>query len=144
GKRRGYQSHLQAKPRHRRTLNIGDNIYIMDTKEQIVTDSHEISKTWRRFFYQLLNVENQQEPIEPTLAVDDPVPEITTEEIQKQLWKMKNNKSCGPDEIPTETLSISRHLMPNHEQSLSGGNTIGMENQLHNTHLQTERKHHGI
>ena len=77
----------------------------MDSDKQIVTDPHEISETWRRNFHQLLNVENQLEPIEPSPAVEGPVPEITIEEIQKQLWKMKN-KSCGPDVIPTESLRI--------------------------------------
>ncbi|KAI0224502.1 hypothetical protein LSAT2_024509, partial [Lamellibrachia satsuma] len=116
GVERGYQRHLQlASPRHRRTLNTGYNIYNMDTNRQIVRDPQEIK--------------NQRDPIEPTLAVDGPVPEITTEDIQKQLRKMKNNKSRGPDEIPNGDLddcrqAISGHLMPNHEQNLSGGNPI--------------------
>ena len=44
-----------AKTRHQRTVDIIDNIYIMDTNTQIVKD---ISVTWRRYFRQLLNVEN--------------------------------------------------------------------------------------
>ena len=81
---RGYQSHLQA----------SQNETLEDTGH-------------RRHLQHGYQQANSHRP-----AVEGPVPEITIKEIQKQLRKMKNNKSCGPDGIPTETLRIVDKLSP--------------------------------
>ena len=38
---------------------------------------------------------------------EGPLHEVTCEEVERQLNKMKNGKSCGPDGISTEAL---KHL----------------------------------
>ena len=61
---------------------------------------------WTEYYRDLLNearqhnnIESRDEPL-----TEGPLHEVTCEGVQKQLNKVKNGKSCGPDGIPTEAL----------------------------------------
>ena len=63
--------------------------------------------------------------------------EVTCEQVERQLNKMKNGKSCGPDGIPTEAL---KHL---------GGWDVRQLTKIFNAIMQSgkmpyqlEREHH--
>ena len=67
---------------------------LMNTEEKI--------DRWAEYDRYLLNrtrehIDGRDEPL-----TEDPLHEVTCEEVERQLNKMKNGKSCGPDEIPTE------------------------------------------
>ena len=76
-----------------------DDTLLMNTDENICR--------WAEYYRDLLNearqhIESRDEPL-----TEGPLHEVTCEEVQRQLNKVKNRKSCGPDGIPTETL---KHL----------------------------------
>ena len=74
-------------------------LLIMNTEENI--------SRWAEYYRDLLNkarqhIEGRDEP-----RTEGPLHEVTCEEVERQLNKMKNGKSSGPDGIPTEAL---KHL----------------------------------
>ena len=76
-----------------------DDTLLMNTDENI--------SRWAEYYRDLLNearqhIESRDEPL-----TEGPLHKVTCEEVQRQLNKVKNGKSCGPDGIPTEAL---KHL----------------------------------
>ena len=73
-----------------------DGTLLLNTKEYI--------SRWAEYYRDLLNkarqhIDGRDEPL-----TEGPLHEVTCEEVERQLNKMKNGKSCGPDGIPTEAL----------------------------------------
>ena len=73
----------------------------------LLMSPEENSSRWAEYFGDLLNkarhhIDGRDEPL-----TEDPFHEVTCEEVERQLNKMKNGKSSGPDGIPTEAL---KHL----------------------------------
>ena len=73
-----------------------DGAFLLNTEENI--------SRWAEYFKDLLNkarqhIDGRDEPL-----TEGPLQEVTCEEVERQLNKMKNGKSCGPDGIPTEAL----------------------------------------
>ena len=76
-----------------------DGTLLMNTEENI--------SRWAEYYRDLLNkarqhIDGRNEPL-----TEGPLHQVTCEEVDRQLKKMKNGKSCGPDGIPTEAL---KHL----------------------------------
>ena len=76
-----------------------DGTLLMNTEENI--------SRWAEYFWELLNktrqhIDGRDEPL-----TEGPLHNVTCEEVERQLNKMKNGRSCGPDGIPTEAL---KHL----------------------------------
>ena len=76
-----------------------DGTLLLNTEENI--------SRWAEYFKDLLNkarqhIDGRDEPL-----TEGPLREVTCEEVERQLNKIKNGKSCGPDGIPTEAL---KHL----------------------------------
>ena len=76
-----------------------DGTLLLNTEENI--------SRWAEYFKDLLNkarqhIDGRDEPL-----TEGPLHKVTWEEVERQLNKMKNGKSCGPDGIPTEAL---KHL----------------------------------
>ena len=76
-----------------------DGTLLLNTEENI--------SRWAEYYRDLLNkarqhIDGRDEPL-----TKGPLHEVTCEEVERQLNKMKNGKSCGPDGIPTEAL---KHL----------------------------------
>ena len=77
-----------SKTRERRTRDLADSAYIKDSNVTILTDTDEIKGRWKYSFETLLNVENEREELQPTDAVQGPIPSVNYTEIRKQLSKM--------------------------------------------------------
>ena len=80
-------------------VNAQDGTFLMNTEEHI--------SRWAEYFRDLLNKAIQHFHGRDELLTEGPLHEVTCEEVERQLNKMKNGKSCGPDGIPTEAL---KHL----------------------------------
>ena len=80
-------------------VKVQDGTLLMNTEESI--------SRWSEYYRDLFNkarqhIDGRDEPL-----TEGPLHEVTCEEVERPLHKMKNGKSCGPDEIPTEAL---KHL----------------------------------
>ena len=76
-----------------------DGTLLMSTEENI--------SRWAEYFRDLLNkarkhIDGRDEPL-----TEGPLHKVACDKVERQLNKMKNGKSCGPDGIPTEAL---KHL----------------------------------
>ena len=75
-------------------LKAQDGTLLLNTEENI--------SRWAEYFRDLLNkarqhIDDRDEPL-----TEGPLDKVTCEEVERQLNKMKNGRSCGPDGIPTE------------------------------------------
>ena len=77
--------------------------YIKDEDENILVDETEINERWRKYFEDLLNEENPCE-LEDEAKVEGPVEDVTMEEIERALKKMKKGKAPGPSEMTCDIL----------------------------------------
>ena len=76
-----------------------DGTLLMNTEENI--------SRWAEYFRDLLNMERQHIDGRDEPLTEGPLHKVTCEEVGRQLIKMKNGRSCGPDGIPNEAL---KHL----------------------------------
>jgi len=74
-------------------------------KGELVEDRHSIMARWRNYFSQLLNVhENNYVKQAEIHTVGPLVPEASTFEVELAIGELKNRKSPGIDQIPTELI----------------------------------------
>jgi hypothetical protein len=74
-------------------------------KGDLVADSHSISARWRKYFYQLLNVNGFDEVRQAEMHTAEPlVPEPCAFEVEVVIEKLKRHKSQGTDQIPAELI----------------------------------------
>jgi len=80
-------------------------IIVKDEKGELVADPHSIMARWRNYFSHLLNVheDNDVRPAE-IHTVEPLVPEPSAFEVELAIGKLKNHKSPGIDQIPTELI----------------------------------------
>ena len=76
-----------------------DGTLLMNTEEHI--------SRWAENVRDLLNLARQHMDGRDEPLTEGPLYKVTCEEVERQLNKMKNGRSCGPDGIPTEVL---KHL----------------------------------
>ena len=76
-----------------------DGTLLMNTEENI--------SRWAEYFRDLRNKARQHIDGSDEPLTEGPLHKVTCEEAERQLNKMKNGMSCGPDGIPTEAL---KHL----------------------------------
>ena len=76
-----------------------DGTLLMNTEENI--------SQWAEYYRDLLNKAGQHIAGTNEPLTEGPLHQVTCEAVDRQLKKMKNGKSCGPDGIPTEAL---KHL----------------------------------
>ena len=106
-----------AKTRYRRTLDQEDIVYITDERKHIITDPKRIIGRWLVHFKHLLNIENERDGnmTEVTQREDEQhtvIEPFELVEVAKQMKKMQNNKACGPDGVPTESLRLVDKIDP--------------------------------
>ena len=106
-----------AKTRYRRTLDQEDIVYITDERKHIITDPKRIIGRWLGHFKHLLNIENERDGnmTEVTQREDEQhtvIEPFELVEVAKQMKKMQNNKACGPDGVPTESLRLVDKIDP--------------------------------
>ena len=106
-----------AKTRYRRTLDQEDIVYITDKRKHIITDPKRIIGRWLGHFKHLLNIENERDGNMTEVTQREDAPHTVIEpfelvEVAKQMKKMQNNKACGPDGVPTESLRLVDKIDP--------------------------------
>ena len=78
-------------------------MYIKDENENVLVEEQDIKERWRKYFENLLNVENPYE-MEDVNKIEGPVEEITVAEVKRALKKMKRNKAPGPTGMTSDIL----------------------------------------
>ena len=78
---------------------------IESTRRSCYLQRGKDTSRWAEYYSDLLNkarqhIDGRDEPL-----TEGPLHDVTCEEVERQLNKMKNGKSCGPDGIPTEALN---------------------------------------
>ncbi|XP_072376832.1 uncharacterized protein [Diabrotica undecimpunctata] len=79
--------------------------FLQNNSGQLITDDKKILKTWKEYFYQLLNDQSRRNTSNikvHTAEIEDQYP--TYQEIIQALKKLKNNKTPGSDGIPAGCL----------------------------------------
>ena len=91
-----------AKTRNKSTKDITHIRQIKDERRVVIRKEKYIIIRWKDYFEKLLNEENERLIRDDGEPNDQLVGEVTREEVEGALKKMKNDKSIGPDEIPVE------------------------------------------
>jgi hypothetical protein len=80
-------------------------IIVKDEKGDVVADSHSIMARWKKYFSHLLNVQGVNDGGKVEIHTAEPqVPEPSALEVDLAIEKLKNDKSPGVDQIPTELI----------------------------------------
>ena len=106
-----------AKTRYRRTLDQEDIVYIADERKHIITEPNRIIGRWLSYFKHLLNIENERDGNRTEVNQREDAQHTIIEpfklmEVETQMKKMQNNKACGPDGVPTESLRLVDKIDP--------------------------------
>ena len=112
-----YMIYKLAKTRYRRTLDQEDIVYITDERKHIITEPKIIIGRWLDYFKHLLNIGNERDGNMTEVTQREDTPHTIIEpfelvEVEKQMKKMQNNKACGPDGVPTESLRLVDKVDP--------------------------------
>ena len=82
---------------------------IKDKEGSLLTDPSHISRRWREYFEELLNVAENMNMMDVENEVEneqeaEPMQEITTEEVKEAVKRMKNGKAPGDDRLPADII----------------------------------------
>ena len=93
-----------AKSRDQATKDNYQGYFVKAQDGTLLMKTEENISRWAEYYRDLLNkarqhIDGRNEPL-----TEGPLHQVTCEEVDRQLKKMKNGKSCGPDGIPTEAL----------------------------------------
>uniref|UniRef100_A0A8D8YAF2 Craniofacial development protein 2 n=3 Tax=Cacopsylla melanoneura TaxID=428564 RepID=A0A8D8YAF2_9HEMI len=91
-----------AKAKDRESKDVTVIKQIKDKEGNVLQDHNHIKERWREYFEGLLNEENLRDIFESGVENLGVVKEVSREEIEKALKKMKNGKAVGVDGIPVE------------------------------------------
>ena len=91
-----------AKARDRKTKDHTHIRHIKDGNGGILYRDEDIKARWKEYFERLLNEENPRIPSGDGLPVERHTVNISRQEVEKAMRKMKCNKAVGPDNIPIE------------------------------------------
>ena len=76
---------------------------IKDENGNVMVNSETVLKRWKEYFEELMNEENNREPlIEEPEVVNEEVICVSREEVKNALRRMKKGKAVGLDELPVE------------------------------------------
>jgi len=103
-------SYKLAKTRKRRSLDLVRVKFVKDSEGEIVSECEEIKQRWWQYFSLLLNTKNKRKELEEAGKIEEPIAQITREEVKKQLEKMKNGKAAGPDDFSMEIVKKLGYL----------------------------------
>ncbi|XP_047470216.1 uncharacterized protein LOC125025923 [Penaeus chinensis] len=70
-------------------------------------DENKIKERWREYFSNLLNVENEWDPLQDCPPVEGPLPDINEKEVEEAMKKMKSKRATGCSEL---TVDLLKHL----------------------------------
>ena len=87
---------------------------ILDEKGQTIKNSEETLTRWQRYFAEVLNV--QKKAAEEVLSeLEDyshgETAEVSREEVEEAVGKLRNGKAAGQDEVVAELLKYGREVV---------------------------------
>ena len=80
---------------------------ILDEEGQILKSPEEKLAGWQRHFTKVLNIQNEvaEEVVsEMENHSHGETPEVTREEVNRAVWKLRNGEAAGPDGVEAELL----------------------------------------
>ncbi|KAJ0179056.1 hypothetical protein K1T71_005831 [Dendrolimus kikuchii] len=105
--RKFYQEIRTVKKGYQPTVQI-----LQDNSENLITDTVQIKTMWRDYFYDLLNNPRPEALIRQ--EVEDNMEEVaspTFDEVKKAIMRLKNNKTPGIDDLPSELWKYSGRVV---------------------------------
>ena len=94
-----------AKSRDQATKDNYQGYFVKPQDGTLLMNTEENISRWAEYYRDLLNKARQHIDGRNDPLTEGPLHQVTCEEADRQLNKMKNGKSCGPDEIPTDALN---------------------------------------
>lgn len=91
-----------AKAKDKESKDITVIKQIKDTGGKVLRNQKDIKDRWKEYFEALLNEENEREIFEEGEGNPGIVNQVTREEVEKAVKKMKKGKAVGADGIPVE------------------------------------------
>lgn len=95
-----------AKMRNKSTKDITHVRQVKDERGIVIQKESDILIRWKEYFEKLLNVENERFIRDDGEPNEQLVGEVTRQEVEGALKKMKNGKATGPDGIPVEVWKV--------------------------------------
>ena len=95
-----------VKARQREREGMGNVNIIKNSKGKMVFKQEEVGEVWSEYFEELLNVENERGQLQVVDPVENPVLEITKEEVERAVRKMKSNKALGVSEVSIDMVKV--------------------------------------
>ncbi|KAJ0171123.1 hypothetical protein K1T71_013322 [Dendrolimus kikuchii] len=105
--RKFYQEIRTVKKGYQPTVQI-----LQDNSGNLITDTVQIKTMWRDYFYDLLNNPRPEALIRQ--EVEDNMEEVaspTFDEVKKAIMRLKNNKTPGIDDLPSELWKYSGRVV---------------------------------
>ncbi len=81
--------------------------YVKDKYGNITVEEADIMQSWKRYFSEILNEENQYE-LEDHIKVEGLILGVTEKEVEEALQKMKRGKAPGPSGLTADLLKYAR------------------------------------
>ena len=77
---------------------------VKDSNGDLITGEDQVIERWRTYFEELLNRLDPENPIEEyhLIEAEDEIDEPTVEVVKRAIKRLKNNRSPGNDNIPSE------------------------------------------
>ena len=91
-----------AKSRDQATKDNYQGYFVKAQDGTLLLNTEENISRWAEYYRHLLNKARQHIDGRDEALTEGPLQEVTCEEVNRQLNKIKNDKSSGPDGIPTE------------------------------------------
>ncbi|XP_037800573.1 uncharacterized protein LOC119595524 [Penaeus monodon] len=94
-----------AKSRNNNSQDVYQANTIKDADGRVLNTDEKISDKWRKYFNELMIIENKREKVRRNTMPNTDNEEIAlicSKEVGQALKKMKNGKAVGPDNMPVE------------------------------------------
>ncbi|XP_063595374.1 uncharacterized protein LOC134772337 [Penaeus indicus] len=85
--------------------DVGEVSVIKDKNGVLLTEENKVKERWREYFSNLLNVENEWDPLQDCPPAEGPLPDINEKEVEEAMKKMKSGRATGCSGLPVDLLN---------------------------------------
>ncbi|XP_047484205.1 uncharacterized protein LOC125035938 [Penaeus chinensis] len=96
-----------ANQRAQSRQEVGEVSVIKYKDEVLLTDEKKIKERWREYFSNLLNVENEWDPLQDCPPVEGLLPNINEKDIEEAMKKRKSGRATRCSGLP---MDLPKHL----------------------------------